>query len=233
MYPYHIQHLQHADMFTLLELCRWINSNSNMIRNILFVDEAHFTRNGVNNTRNSHLWDRDNPHRTVESNYQHRFSVNVWCGVIGDQLIGPCIFPQRLTGDIYANFLQEELPALENVPLQTRRQMYYQHDGVLPHFSQVVRQYLIHKFLNRWIGRGDAQNWPPGLNSLDYHVWGYMKAMVYAHQVNTRELLQRILSAAKASTTLQCFVRLQVLWSHKSENASKQTKDTSKNSPEC
>jgi len=36
------------------------------------------------------------------------------------KLIGPYIFPQRLTGDIYANFLQDELPALlENVSLQT------------------------------------------------------------------------------------------------------------------
>jgi hypothetical protein len=37
------------------------------------------------------------------------------CGVIGDQ------HPQRLAGDIYANFLQDELAALsENIPLQTR-----------------------------------------------------------------------------------------------------------------
>ena len=92
-------------MCSRLELCRRINSNSDMIRNILFTDEAHFTRDGVNNTINSHLWDLDNPHGTVESNYQHRFSVNVWCGVIGDQLTGPYILPQRLTGDIYANVL--------------------------------------------------------------------------------------------------------------------------------
>jgi hypothetical protein len=91
-----------------------------MIHNIVFTDEAHFTHDGVNNTRNSHLWGRDNPHRTVESKYQNRFSVNVWCCVIGDQLIGPYIFPQHLTGGTYANFLQDELPALlENVPLQT------------------------------------------------------------------------------------------------------------------
>jgi len=37
--------------------------------------------------------------------------------------------------------LKDNLPALlENVPLQTRQQMYYQHDGAQPHFSQVVRQ---------------------------------------------------------------------------------------------
>jgi len=135
----------------------------------------------------------DNPRGTVESNYQHRFSINVWCGVIGDQLIDPYIFPQRLTGDNYANFLREELPALlENVPLQTLQQMYYQHDRVPPHFSQVVRQYLNHKFPNQWISCGGAQNWParsPDLKPLDYHVRGYMKAVEYAHEVNTREEL--------------------------------------------
>jgi len=72
----------------------------------------------------------------------------VWCGVTGDHLIAPYIFPQRLTGAIYANFLQDELPALfENVPLQTR-QMYYQYDEAQPHFSQVVGQYLNYKFPN-------------------------------------------------------------------------------------
>jgi hypothetical protein len=173
-----------------------------MIHNILFTDEAHFTHDGVNKTRNSHLWDHDNPHGTGESNYQHLFAINVWCGVNGDQIIGLYIFPQRLTGDIYANFLQHELPALlKNVPLQTR-QMYYHHDGAPPHFTQVVKQYLNHKFPNRWTGRGSTQNWPPwskDLNPLDYHVWDYMKAMVSACKVNTREkLLQRILSTARS-----------------------------------
>ena len=35
-------------MCSRLEVCRWINSNSQMIRNILFNGEAHFTRDGVN-----------------------------------------------------------------------------------------------------------------------------------------------------------------------------------------
>jgi len=72
-----IQHLETAGMCRRLEMCRWI-------RNILFSEKAHFTRDGVNNTRNSHLCDRNNPHGTVESNYQRCFSVNVWCGVICD-----------------------------------------------------------------------------------------------------------------------------------------------------
>ena len=76
--------LEPEDMCSCLEWYHWINSNSHMIRKVLFADEVHFTRDGVKNTRNSHLRERDNPHGTVESSYQHRFSVNVWCGVIGD-----------------------------------------------------------------------------------------------------------------------------------------------------
>jgi hypothetical protein len=206
MYPYHIQRVQHlepADMCSRLDLCRWINSNPRVIRNVSFTDEAHLTRNGVNNTRISHLWGRDNPHRTIESNYQHRFSVNVWCGVIGDQLIGPYIFPQRLISAIYANLLRDELPAhlRECSSTNTTTDVPSAWWSAVS-FSQVVRQYADHKFPNRWIGRGGTQNWPPrspDLNPLDYHVWGYMKAVVYEQKVNTREdLVHRILSAARS-----------------------------------
>ena len=78
---------------------------------------------------------------------------------------------------------------------------------------QVIRLYLNLKFPKRWIGRGGAQNWPPrspDMNPLDYHVWGYMKALVYAHKVNTREELQGILSAAvlrKVTSSLVTRVR--------------------------
>ena len=82
MYPHHIQRIQYlepADTCSQLELCCWINSNPHMICNILFTDKAHFTCDGVNKTRNSHVWDRDNPHGTVKSNFQHLFAINVWC----------------------------------------------------------------------------------------------------------------------------------------------------------
>jgi len=93
-----------------------MNTNPHMIRTILFTNKAYFTGNGINNTRNSHLWDHSKPHGTVAGNYQNGFSA--MCGVTGNQMIGLNVFPQRLTGDIYANVLQHELPALlENVPL--------------------------------------------------------------------------------------------------------------------
>jgi hypothetical protein len=80
------------------------------LRYILFPDEAQFNPNGVNTTHNSHVWADENPHANVESNFQLRFSVNVWCAVLDDQLIGPFILEGRLTGEAYLQFLQEDLP---------------------------------------------------------------------------------------------------------------------------
>ena len=71
------------------------------------------------------------------------------------------------------------------------------------------------------------------MNPLDYHMWGYMKAMVFAHKLNTREDSSEFSALQEASTTLQRFIRLKVLWSHESENVSKQTENTSNNLLEC
>ena len=73
----------------------------------MFTDEAQFNLNGVSNTHNSHVWTDKNPHVTVESNFQLRFSVNVWCAVLDNQLIGSFILEGRLTGEPYLRFLQE------------------------------------------------------------------------------------------------------------------------------
>jgi hypothetical protein len=51
-------------------------------------------------------------------------------------------------------------------------------------------------------------NWPlwsPDLNPLDYHVWGYIKAMVCAQKVNMREILPRILSTARSINNAAVF----------------------------
>jgi hypothetical protein len=50
------------------------------------------------NRHNSHWWSDRNPHAIVEGNFQNRFSLNVWCGVIGNQLTGPAVSPNCLTG---------------------------------------------------------------------------------------------------------------------------------------
>jgi len=57
----------------------------------------------------------------VETNFQRRFSMNVWCGMIDDILTGPVILDNRMRGQNYLDLLQNELPKqLEDVPLATQ-----------------------------------------------------------------------------------------------------------------
>ena len=72
----------------------------------------------------------DNPHETSVTNFQRRFSVNVWCGLLGNRLIEFLVFENNLTGNTYEVFLGNDLPGmLKDIPLMTRSQMYFQHDG--------------------------------------------------------------------------------------------------------
>jgi len=147
------------------------------------------------------VWADKNPHATVESNFQELISVNVWCEVLDDQLIGPFFLEGHLTGGVYLRFLQEELPRLlEDVPLNKRGRMYFQHDGAHPHFSHDVRNFLNYHFPGQWIGHGGPHNWPsrsPELSPLDYCVWGWMKELVHSVKlVMQDELVGRVLDAA-------------------------------------
>jgi len=127
-----------------LDLHQWVIANCRLIPFILFNDETRFTRDGINNTHNSHQWSNKNPHAIVGRNSQHRFSANVWCGVLDNQLIGPAVLPNRLTRHAYVDFLQNELPLLlEEVPLMAERmRMVFQHDGAPAHYSHLVTHHL-------------------------------------------------------------------------------------------
>ena len=170
------------------------------LTSVLFTDEATFTRVGVINLHNRHTWARKNPHARVESSHQHRFSINVWAGCIGDYLLGPVVLPRRLTGQTYLDFLQNMLPLLlEDVPLGLRQAMWLMHDGAPAHFSINVRRHLNTTFPGRWIERGDPVAWParsPDLNPLDFWFWGHLKSIVYAEPVPDVQTLERRVIAA-------------------------------------
>ena len=149
LYPYHdqrVQHLEPGDHAQRMYLCNWIKAHPELLSVILFSDKASFTRDGVNNSRNVHAWSHDNPSVTK---FQRRFTVNVWCGVLGNKLIGPYVFDNNLTGNAYEVFLRNELPGLlEDIPLMIRSQMYFQRDGAPPHYiegaSPLLRIKVVH-----------------------------------------------------------------------------------------
>ncbi|KAK4319067.1 hypothetical protein Pmani_009961 [Petrolisthes manimaculis] len=213
LHPFHLQYVQHlqpGDAARRLEFSTWLQDHPQLCKYVLYTDEAIFTRCGYRNTRNDHYWLKEIPKKTAESHFQHRFSVNVWCGIVGDQLIGPHIFEGRLTGKVYLKYLGDKfLCLLEDVPLKTSQRIIFQHDWALAHYTKRVNEYLHQEFPGRWIGRGGPYPWParsPDLTPLDFHHWGYMKSLVYKKKVNSREeLLQEIKETARVIKTIQQF----------------------------
>lgn len=208
LYPYHLQRVQEllpGDYGFRIDYCRWLLERNDIQpefhKRILFSDEATFSREGVFNNRNSHVWAEENPHARRIRGYQQRYSINVWVGIVDQHVIGPFLFPERLNGEIYQHFLTNHLvDLLDDVPLNIRQQMWYQHDGAPCHFSQQVRTTLSFMFPNKWIGRGGPVNWParsPDLNPLDFYFWGHMKSLVYSTPVESDEdLVARVVAAA-------------------------------------
>lgn len=181
LHPYHYQRTQELlprDFPPRIELCRWILGHQNLLSKILWSDEATFTRNKVFNIHNTHFWNDENPRAVRRTNCQYRFSVNLWAGIIGNQLIGPIEMPNNLNSERYLDFLQNQLAGLlDEVPLRSRLGMYFQHDGAPAHFGRPVRNWLDENYPERWIGRGGPVSWParsPDLNPLDYYFWGHM-----------------------------------------------------------
>ena len=141
--------------------------------------------------------DRNN---IIESRHQHKFSCNVWAGIIGDFLLGPIFLPPTLNGNNYTQFLETQLPILlEDVPLQIRNQMWFMQDGAPAHFSRIAREFLNNNYTNRWIGRRGPIAWParsPDLNPLDFYLWGHLKTITYDTPVATVEILRNRIIAA-------------------------------------
>jgi len=64
----------------------------------------------------------ENPHALIASRYQHRFSVNVLTDIFRGPLIGFYILPNRLTGQVYLNFFENNLfELLGDIPLQYKQ----------------------------------------------------------------------------------------------------------------
>lgn len=83
LHPYHVQsvqELQPEDYGRCVEFSNWllqiITEDSIFLTRILWTDEGHFTRDGINSIHNYHLWNLQNPHTVRQLRFQHRFGVN-------------------------------------------------------------------------------------------------------------------------------------------------------------
>ncbi|KAJ4437448.1 hypothetical protein ANN_17592 [Periplaneta americana] len=72
------------------------SKNRRFHRSILCTDQATFKSNGDVNIHNAHYWSQVNHLWVREVDNQHRWSVNVWCGIFGHRIIGPYFFEGAL-----------------------------------------------------------------------------------------------------------------------------------------
>ena len=190
LHAYHytrVQHLREEDYRRRKRFCEYflrrVNEDPEFPSRIIFSDESLFTREGIFNSHNMHMWDEENPRVTRLRNYQVRWKLNVWAGIMDTKILGPVILPERLTGASYTEFLAENLPDfLEEIPLFNRNKIIFQQDGAGPHNARIVTNFLNEQFPGRWMGRYGPIRWParsPDLNPLDFFLWGYCKEIMY------------------------------------------------------
>lgn len=197
--PYHIQLCQaitEDDKMKRLDFANWILQNQELLKDVLWSDEAYFSLDGVVNRHNCVIWSYENP-RAVMSRSLHPEKICVWMGFSSEYHLQPYFFDSSIDQTQYSDMLRDHLiPQLEEKQKMTS--VIFQHDGAPPHYALTVRNFLKSKFEeSRVIGRGFGIPWPPrspDLSPVDFYFWGTLKARVY-HQFRPRnldELRQRI-----------------------------------------
>lgn len=203
--PKFLHTLKEGDEYKRLDYCYWAQGNflndRDFLRKILFTDEAMFTTNGIVSSQNCRYWSTENPHWVINCKDQYSQKVNVWCGILGDRIIGPFFFNNTINAERLLNFFDNELwEIIENLPLNVRQEMYFQLDGASVHNSWMVRGWLNEHFPLRWIGRNSPyEQWPPrspDITPMDFYFWGTVKNKVYKSRPrNRQELCERIRQA--------------------------------------
>ncbi|KYN23489.1 hypothetical protein ALC57_04093, partial [Trachymyrmex cornetzi] len=200
------QSLNYNDFQQRLRFCNWIRQQPRDFHlKILFSDECTFKSDGSVNTWKSHFWVQNNPHWLREIDHQIVWKVNVWCGIIGSEIVGPVFFDENLYGDRYSALIETDLPVLlENLPLKLRLDMWFQQDACRSHTSRVARTALNAMFPDKWIGKYGPINYPPqspDLNILDYYFWGKIKDLIYPERPTTRgDMIRRISEVIRSSS---------------------------------
>ena len=74
---------------------------------------------------------------------QTRRKVNVWAGIVNDEIIGPHFFEGNLNAQMYAEFLEDHLDGLiHHLPQNIQDRLWWQQDGTPAHTANVVREIL-------------------------------------------------------------------------------------------
>lgn len=184
------------------DILEMLEEDPQMLHNIIFSDEAHFSLNGCTNTWNSRYWDLENPDFHTEVPL-HSPRVSAWAAIWSQGIIGPFFFEDEhgatatVTSDRYVQMLETQfLPAIQDQQEFVAGDLWFMQDGAPPHIGRNVRTWMQQNFAEHEIGRYGNIHWParsPDLTPMDFFVWGWVKEKVYQEPVSSLcELKARI-----------------------------------------
>jgi hypothetical protein len=134
---------------------------------------------------------------TANASFPKRFAQS--CGVLSLRISWLTSHPPPpgLIGDIYANVLEHELPALLNdIRLHTNRQVYYQLDRTLPNSVGTLLRFCIDSIIRRFgRGRRGVQNLPD-LTPVDFHAREHVNSVTGEVKVDTTDVVMECLPEA-------------------------------------
>ena len=161
--PYHIQLCQaitEDDKIKRLDFAYWVLQNQELLKNVLWSDEAYFSLDGMVNRHNCVIWNYENP-RVIMSRSLHPEKICVWMGFSSEYQLEPYYFHSSINQVQYSNMLRDHLIIPQLEIKQKMNNVIFQHDGAPPHYARTVRNFLVSKFEeNRVIGRGFGIPWP-------------------------------------------------------------------------
>lgn len=188
-------------------LMQKVVENPNFLFNILFTDESSFYLHGLHNSAATRYWSTTNKHHSLRLRTQYPQKLNVWAGILGDNIIGPFFIDGTLTAAKYLALLQDQIMAALRALNIDYRDIWFQQDNCPAHTARVVQLFLRETFGDKLISTRTAIAWPPrspDLTPLDFFFWGHIKQSIYTHQhvraQNLDELRQKIIDAASSIT---------------------------------
>ena len=153
--PHYCQALSVEDCDIRMEfgemVLAWFRDWPDLLKNILWNDEAVFHIGGFVNRHNCHFWAGEDLRVTSEK-MLNQPNVTVWCGMTSDRIVGPFILHDIMNAKRYLTMLKNEVRPIISAWDNTEDLIFMQ-DGAPQHLAIVVREWLNAQFPGKWIGR--------------------------------------------------------------------------------
>ena len=136
----------------------WFGDRPDLLKNILWNDEAVFHLGGFVIGHNCHYWVGKDLCVTSKK-MQNRLKITVSCGMTSDRIVGPFILHDTMNAKRYLTMLRDEVKPIISA-WDNNEDLIFMQDGAPQHFAIVDHEWLNVQFSKKWMGRRGSHKWP-------------------------------------------------------------------------